>query len=59
MEVTLSRLWVEQVAIWIDGPSPVAGEGDGVGANAAASYLWSASVRSTDLDFSFEKNLNS
>ena len=30
-----------------------------VGANAAAGYLWSASVRSTDLDFSFKKNLNS
>ena len=29
-----------------------------VGADAAASYLWSASVRSTDLDFSTEKNLN-
>ena len=30
-----------------------------VGADAAAGYLWSASVRSTDLDFSFKKNLNS
>ena len=30
-----------------------------VGADAAAGYLWSASVRSTDLDFSAEKNLNS
>ena len=29
-----------------------------VGANAAAGYLWSASVRSADLDFSTEKNLN-
>ena len=29
-----------------------------VGANAAAGYLWSASVRSTDLDFSPQKNLN-
>ena len=29
------------------------------GANAAAGYLWSASVRSTDLDFSPQKNLNS
>ena len=29
-----------------------------VGADAAAGYLWSASVRSTDLDFSTEKNLN-
>jgi hypothetical protein len=30
-----------------------------VGADAAAGYLWSASVRSTDLGFSAEKNLNS
>ncbi len=29
-----------------------------VGANAAAGFLWSVSVRSTDLDFSTEKNLN-
>ena len=30
-----------------------------VGADAAAGYLWSASVRSTDLDFSPQKNPNS
>ena len=31
----------------------------GGGGRCACGYLWSASVRSTDLDFSAEKNLNS
>ena len=92
----MPSLWVERAAICPDGPSPAAGEGQGVrsrappvadaarrstrsgrknraseprddffghrkavGADAAAGYLWSASVRSTDLGFSAEKNLNS
>ena len=40
-------------------PSPHRGRGQGERADAAAGYLWSASVRSTDLGFSAEKNLNS
>ena len=32
----LSRLWVKQAATCPDGPSPVAGEGNGVGADAPA-----------------------
>ena len=56
--VTLPSLKFEQAVICPDGPSPATGEGNGKGANAAAGYLWSASVRSTDLDFSSQKNLN-
>ena len=29
----LQSLWVEQAAIWIDGPSPATGEGNGEGAD--------------------------
>ena len=46
--VTLPSLKFEQAVICPDGPSPATGEGNGKGANAAAGYLWSASVRSTD-----------
>ena len=32
-KVTLPSLWGEQAAIWIDGPSPATGEGNGEGAD--------------------------
>ena len=44
-------LRVEQAAICPDGPSPAAGEGVGGEGRCARGYLWSASVRSTDLFF--------
>ena len=40
-------------------PLPRHGGGVGGGGRCACGYFWSVSVRSTDLDFSFKKNLNS
>ena len=40
-------------------PLPRHGGGVGGRGRCACGYLWSVSVRSTDLDFSFKKNLNS
>ena len=39
-------------------PLPRSGGGERGGGRYARGYLWSASVRSTDLDFSSQKNLN-
>ena len=41
------------------GPFPASGKGVGGKGRYACGYLGSVSVRSTDLDFSWEKNLNS
>ena len=40
------------------GPLSRIGKGGGGKGRCACGYLWSVSVRSTDLDFSWEKNLN-